>query len=367
MALDAVASALPIQARLRAQYAAPLKPDDALDITLQLPGSGITGIYGPSGAGKTTLLRCIAGLQRARGELRVRGETWQDEKIFLPPHRRPVGYVFQDHNLFPHLNVRKNLDYALSRATLPAPAFEETIVLLAIGHLMKRYPHQLSGGERQRVAIARALLVKPRLLLMDEPMSSLDAGHKQEILPYLENLRAKLDMPVLYVSHSIDEIARLADQLVLLDRGRVAASGPLHEVMARLDRPPFPTGEDAAAILDARVVSRDSEWRLLHVRFAGGMLWIRDSGETIGENLRLRIPARDVSLALQPHTDTSILNILPGKISGLAADGATMSLVRIDVGGSPLLARITRRSIAQLELAVGSAVWAQIKSAAIVR
>jgi molybdate transport system ATP-binding protein len=358
-----------IHASFSLRYPAAQRSGFTLDVALELPARGITGIFGHSGSGKTTLLRCIAGLQHAdHGRLKVKDEIWQDESILLPSHKRPVGYVFQEHSLFPHLTARGNLAYALKRASPAAHAnqFDHIIDLLGIEPLLRRYPQQLSGGECQRVAIARALLVNPRLLLMDEPLSSLDLARKQEILPYLENVRNNLAIPVLYVSHSADEIARLADHLVVLDQGKAVANGPLSEVLNRLDLP-IRLHEEAGAVLQATVTERDSEWHLLRVAFPGGELWVRDSGEAIGTAVRIRILARDISLALQPHADTSILNRLPGKISAIAPDSEATNLVSVDVGESTLIARITRRSTAQLGLAIGSSVWAQIKSAAIVR
>lgn len=368
MALDAVLQAPPIRARFEVRYPDAQGNDCALDVALELPGHGITGIHGRSGAGKTTLLRCVAGLRRAAGQLVVQDEIWQDATTFLPPHRRRLGYVFQEHNLFPHLTARGNLDYARQRAW-PAPAcirFDEAVGLLGIEQLLQRYPHQLSGGECQRVAIARALLINPRLLLMDEPLSALDTARKHEILCCLERLRAELSIPVLYVSHTLDEIARLADHLLVLDRGKTVAGGPLHETLTRLDLAAL-LDEDAGVVLPGRVVSRDRDWGLLRVAFPGGALWLRDGGETIGAAVRLRVPARDVSLSLQPQAGSSILNILPGRISAIAPDGEAMSLVRTAVGEAALIARVTRRSVMQLKLEPGLQVWVQIKAAAIIR
>jgi molybdate transport system ATP-binding protein len=362
-------SADSIQLRFALHYPSPQDAGFTFDLDLELPGRGITGIYGASGSGKTTLLRCIAGLQRTQGRLTVQSETWQDEAIFLPPHQRHVGYVFQEHRLFPHLKARGNLQYAIKRAPhSDHPAqYESIVALLGIEPLLERYPHQLSGGECQRVAIARALLINPRLLLMDEPLSSLDMARKQEILPYLEKLRETLSIPVLYVSHSADEIARLADHLVVLDRGKAVASGALTEVLTRLDLPIRP-GEDTGAMLEASVMERDDKWNLLRIAFAGGELWVRDNGEALGSRVRLRVLARDISLALQPQADSSILNSLPGKVTAVAPDHhKALNLVRIEIGASVLIARITRRSVTQLKLAEGSRVWAQIKSAAIIR
>ncbi len=226
-----------IHARLQLDHGA-----FSLDLDVQLPGRGVTALYGPSGSGKTTCLRCIAGLERpARGFIEVNGQVWQNSEhaVFVPPHKRSVGYVFQEASLFAHLSVRANLAFGLKRI---APAqrrvdMQQATELLGIGHLLDRQPHNLSGGERQRVGIARALLTSPQLLLMDEPLAALDSRRKNEILPYLQRLHDELDIPVLYVSHSQDEVARLADHIVLLDGGRALASGPIGETLARLDLP----------------------------------------------------------------------------------------------------------------------------------
>ena len=341
-----------------------------LDLNLELPGTGITGIFGPSGSGKTTLLRCIAGLQKPQaGELSVEGETWQNNKTFLAAHKRPVGYVFQEASLFPHLSAKGNLQFAMKRADKRGSgvAFDQAISLLGIESLLEHYPEQLSGGERQRVAIARALLINPRILLMDEPLAALDQPRKQEILPYLDKLRTELDIPVLYVSHSADEVARLSNHLVIMDKGRAVASGPLQDVLARLDLP-FQLGEDAGVVLEAKVVERDTQWHLARVEFPGGELWVRDGGDSVGSNVRVRILARDVSIALEPHRDTSIQNLLAGTIAEIADDNdPAASLVQIDVGASKLIARITKRSQQRLGITVGQSVWAQVKSVALVR
>ena len=341
----------------------------ALDVDLELPGRGVTALFGPSGSGKTTLLRLIAGLERADGGfLAVDGRVWQDAGVFLPTHRRPLGYVFQDANLFPHLSVRQNLEYGRARVTAAERrvSLERAIELLGIGPLLARRPHGLSGGERQRVGIARALAVSPRVLLMDEPLAALDLARKREILPYLENLHGELDIPVLYVSHAPDEVARLADHLVVLDAGRAVASGPLADTLARLDLP-IRLGEDAGVVLEGSVVERDARWHLARVAFPGGAVWVRDGGHDPGQAVRVRILARDVSLALARPAGTSILNILPATVTALAVDGhPALVLVRLDVGGSSLLARLTARSAHALELAPGQRVHAQIKAVALV-
>ncbi|KAF0102986.1 MAG: molybdate transport system ATP-binding protein [bacterium] len=353
-----------IQARFRLAY-----PDFTLDVDLDLPGRGVTALFGPSGSGKTTLLRLIAGLARTPdGYLAMKGEVWQDGADFLPTHRRSLGYVFQEASLFPHLSARGNLDYGMKRADacLDRAALDHVIDLLGIGDLLGRRPHQLSGGERQRVAIARALAVKPRLLLMDEPLAALDLARKREILPYLERLHDELDIPVLYVSHAPDEVARLADHIVALEAGRVVAQGPLLDTLARVDLP-IRLGEDAGVVLDTVVDERDADWHLARVSFAGGSLWVRDGGHAIGHPARVRILARDVSLALNRQEGTSILNTLPAGVVEIAPDvHPAQALVRLDLGGSPLLARVTRRSAAALGLTPGQRLYAQVKAVALV-
>ncbi|WP_324780709.1 molybdenum ABC transporter ATP-binding protein [Thiobacillus sedimenti] len=341
-----------------------------LDVALDLPGRGVTALFGPSGSGKTTLLRLIAGLDRAPGRLEVNGEAWQDDanKVFLPTHRRALGYVFQDANLFPHLSARRNLEYGMKRVPPAARRVdvERAVALLGIGHLLERKPDRLSGGERQRVAIARALATSPRVLLMDEPLAALDHARKQEILPYLERLHDELEIPILYVSHAPDEVARLADHIVAIEDGRVAAQGPLGETLARLDLP-IRLGEDAGVVLEGTIAEIDGIWHLARVATAGGDLWVRDSGLPVGRRVRVRILARDISLALEAHGDSSILNLLPATVAQIADDAhPALALVRLDAGGAPLVARITRRSAAKLELHPGQAVWAQIKAVALI-
>ena len=346
-------------------------PSFTLDAELDLPGRGVTALFGQSGCGKTTLLRCIAGLERGGGRLEVNGETWQDADNFVATHRRALGYVFQDARLFAHLRVRGNLDYGMRRAfrrTTGADSrpFDSIVELLGLGPLLDRFPERLSGGEQQRVAIARALLTAPRLLLMDEPLASLDLARKQEILPYLERLRDELEMPVLYVSHAADEVARLADHIVVMDAGRVVAQGPLAETLARLDLP-IRLGEDAGAVFAATVAERDAEWHLARVEFDGGDLWVRDSGAALGSRVRLRILARDISIAASRHDDVSIMNMLPATVTAhVGEDHPALVLVQLHVGGTALLARLTRRSAQRLDLAPGRRVWAQIKAVALI-
>jgi len=344
-------------------------PGFELDVDLNLPGRGVTALFGPSGSGKTTLLRLIAGLSRTpEGYFAMKGELWQDGAKFMPPHKRPLGYVFQEASLFPHLSARGNLEYGMKRSAerLSALELEHVIDLLGIGKLLDRKPHQLSGGERQRVAIARALAVKPRILLMDEPLAALDLKRKHEILPYLERLHDELEIPVLYVSHAPDEVARLADHIVVLESGRVVAQGPLIDTLARVDLP-IRLGEDAGVVLDAVVVERDADWHLTRVAFAGGAFWTRDGGHGVGQHVRVRVLARDVSLALHPSQDSSILNVLPATVEALAeGEHPALAHVRLRVGQSPLLARLTRRSADALGLAPGKPVYAQVKAVALV-
>ncbi len=354
-----------IVARLRLARA-----DFTLDVALELPPRGITALFGASGSGKTTCLRAIAGLERAPGgQVRVLGDTWQDDStgVWLPPHRRAMGYVFQEASLFDHLSVRGNVTFGLNRIASAQRRFAlgQAVDLLGIGNLMDRMPATLSGGERQRVAIARALATSPRLLLLDEPLAALDLARKQEILPWLERLRDELAIPMVYVSHAADEVARLADTLVVLQAGRVVAAGPVANVLSRLDLP-ITLGEDAGVLLDGVVAERDAQWHLCQIAFAGGSLWIRDDGAPLGHRARVRVLARDVSLATTRPEGSSIANVLRGTVTQLANDAhPAHAMLRVSVAGQVFLARLTWRSVHTLGLAVGSPVWLQVKSAAL--
>jgi molybdate transport system ATP-binding protein len=340
-----------------------------LDVDLQLPGKGVTALFGPSGCGKTTLLRCMAGLTRAtQGQFTVNGTLWQSDAVYMPTHQRPLGYVFQEANLFAHLSVRRNLLFGQARVPTAERRIElhSVVELLGIAQLLERMPQGLSGGERQRVAIARALLTSPRLLLMDEPLAALDVARKNEFLPYLERLHDELDIPVVYVSHAPDEVARLADHIVVMQDGRAVAAGPLTETLARLDLP-IELGEDAGVVLHAVVAEIDSTWHLARVEFPGGSLWVRDAGHATGHGVRVRILARDVSIALAPVTGVSIQNCLQATVEQIAGDyHPALSLLRLRAGESPLLARLTRRSAAALTLEPGKTVWVQIKAVALI-
>jgi len=340
-----------------------------LDVNLQLPPRGITALFGSSGSGKTTCLRILAGLEpQARGQVSVAGEVWQSsaQGIFRPVHQRALGYVFQEASLFDHLNVQDNLQYGFKRTPRDQrqQGWDHAVALLGIGHLLGRWPHELSGGERQRVAIGRALASSPRLLLMDEPLAALDAPRKADILPYLERLQAELSLPIVYVSHAIDEVARLADHLVLLDGGRVLASGPTDAMLTRLDLP-LAHGDTASAVIRAQVSGHEPDYHLTLATFAGGCLRVPQQALQLGQVLRIRVQARDVSLTLSPQVDTSILNILPARVTGWSLDGPGQIIVGLDMAGTALLARITRKSFDALGLQEGLQVYAQIKGVAI--
>ncbi len=346
--------------------------DFGLDVDLNWPVRGVTALFGHSGSGKTTLLRCIAGLERALdGYLSVAGELWQDDgaSLFLPTHQRPLGYVFQEPSLFAHLTVRQNLEYGQkrSRGAATAELLDQAVALLGIAPLLARMPAYLSGGEQQRVGIARALASNPRILLMDEPLAALDMQRKAEILPYLERLHKELALPIVYVSHAVDEVARLADRVIVLEGGTVRAQGSVTEVFARTDLY-FAQGDDAGVVLDALLDQDDAAYHLSRLSFPGGAVWVRRIDEALGSQVRIRILARDVSLSRTRQHETSILNILPVRVVAIETDiGSGQTLVQLDASGTALLARITRRSQDALGLAAGMSIWAQIKSVALLR
>lgn len=339
----------------------------SLKIDMSIPAQGITALFGPSGCGKTTLLRAIAGLDHYPGSyLKIGDMRWQDTKHFIPPHQRPLAYVFQEASLFEHLCVRRNLEYGLKRVPQAERrvSLEKAIELLGIGHLQQRKAHNLSGGERQRVAIARALAVSPRLLLMDEPLAALDVNRKQEILPYIESLQTELDIPVIYVSHSPDEVARLADYLVLLEAGQVQGSGTIGDMLTRLDLS-LAHGNEAEALIQASVAEHDHTYHLTYLDSAAGRFTVNQKQLPLGSTVKLRIAARDVSLTLEHQTNTSILNIFAATIDAITSEGDAQVTVRLLLGDIPLLARITRKSASLLDLKPGKLVYAQAKSVAL--
>jgi molybdate transport system ATP-binding protein len=353
------------------------KGNFTLDVELSLPAAGVTVLFGRSGCGKTTLLRALAGLEKPQGVLHFREQVWQDTKSFLPTHQRPIAYVFQEASLFAHLDVRANLEFGYQRIPLSQRriTFDDAVQLLGVDTLLQRKTQQLSGGERQRVAIARALLTSPQWILMDEPLASLDAESKADILPYLEHLRHQLAIPILYITHSIDEMLRLADYLVLMDAGRIRASGAPNGLLTNPDLP-LAYLDEAAAIMDAVILSHDDRYYLTTVQVPGGVLTTTRSHLPVGSATRVRILARDVSITLSPPQHSSILNCLQTQVLDITPDhNPARVLVRLALSSDNknnaapelfcILARITRRSADQLALSAGMTVYAQIKAVAL--
>ncbi|MCA9482575.1 MAG: molybdenum ABC transporter ATP-binding protein [Nitrospina sp.] len=351
-----------LEARLDVRY-----PGFRLNVDLSLALDGVTVLFGPSGCGKTTFLRCIAGLETPpEGHVRVGGETWQDGSRCLPTHKRSIGFVFQDARLFPHKTVHDNLLYGYRRIPGTERKIQPDTVtgLLGLGTLLNRRPLSLSAGEKQRVAIGRALLTSPRLLLMDEPLANLDAQRKQEILPYLSRMRAELDCPILYVSHSMDEVLQLVDTLVLMEKGQVRAVGPAAEVLTRIQPDKALPASLAGSLLETRVTGHEREYGLSLLSCNGQPLHVPHQDLAAGSRLRLHVLAQDVSLVTGPREmQTSVLNILAGKITAIepAGEGGYSVNVLIDVG-QPLLATITKKSLANLKLQPGQEVFAYIKA-----
>jgi molybdate transport system ATP-binding protein len=357
--------------RIEAQFRGPVG-QFRLDAAFTIPATGVSAVFGPSGCGKTTVLRCMAGLHRiAEGRFSLAGEIWQDGTTFRPPWERSVGYVFQEASLFPHLSVRRNLLFGASRAGAPdgrgAIALDEVVELLGIDRLLDRAPQNLSGGERQRVAIGRALLSQPRILLMDEPLSALDRFTKDEILPFLERLHDALALPIVYVSHDLAEVERLADHLVLIENGRVRACGPLAELQSDTSLP-LARARGAAVTLAAVTSGHDARYGLLWLEVDGGRFLVPSPPAAPGRSWRLRIEAGDVSLTISRPVDSSIVNVLPALIAEAAPLSEAELTVVLRLGrdgqGARLLARVTRLSWDQLGLAPGMTVFAQVKGVA---
>ena len=337
-----------------------------LDANFSIPDRGITVVFGPSGSGKTTLLRAIAGLEKSdKGFLKIGDSVWQKGEDFLATHKRQIGYVFQDAALFDHLDVKGNLNFVIKRAIGLKEDFIESIHnLLEIKTLLNRKTTQLSGGERQRVAIARALLTNPKILLLDEPLSALDLKRKNEILPYLDSIHNDLEIPILYVTHSQDEMSRLADHLLLIEDGNIVGSGPVNDMLTRFDMP-LSHGGDAVSIIEAEVLKRDSEFNLMHLDFLGGQFIVPDNSFPVQTKVRIRVVARDVSLTKSKQVDTSILNIFPAMVQEIVNEGEAQIMVRLQIKDTILLACITRKSSYKLRLEKGSEVFVQVKSVAI--
>lgn len=345
-----------------------------LDVDFDAPMRGITAIFGPSGCGKTTVLRCVAGLRHLAGRLTVGGTVWQDDDagVFRKPNQRPVGYVFQEASLFPHLSVQGNLTYGARRRAGTGHSgelgFDEVVELLGIAGLVERSVSGLSGGERQRVAIGRALLSHPRLLLMDEPLASLDESAKEEILPYLEALHANLAVPILYVSHDVREVARLADTMIVLSNGRNLCEGSVEDVLERLDLDLGESRFESGVVLHARVVDHDPRFQMTHLDHFGQKILIPAAPVQPGDEVRLRIRARDVALATEKPRSISVRNVLSGTVREIAERRDTaFAEVLVGLGGGRLRARITRDALADLGLTAGAPVYALVKSITIER
>lgn len=334
-------------------------------------GLGLTAIFGASGSGKTSLINVLAGLHRPeRGRVALDGRTLFDSStnINLPPHRRRLGYIFQDSRLFPHLSVRSNLTYGM-RWVAKADRhqdFDHIVHLLNLGPLLTRRPGKLSGGEKQRVAIGRALLASPRLLLMDEPLASLDVSQKTEILPFIERLRDELALPIALVSHSVEEVVRLADTLVIMSEGNTVESGPVVDVMSRIDLPQVAHLYEAGAAIAVSVEGHDNDFNLTRLTFSGSTLIVPRLAAPKGARMRIRIRARDVALSLTRPKAISVLNVLEGRIVEIGDAGRSQVDILVDVG-SPIIARITRKSFHDLELRPDQTIFALIKAVAIDR
>lgn len=332
----------------------------------------IVGLFGRSGSGKTSIVNALAGTSRPRrGRIVINGETLFDSArgIDLPPDKRRLGYVFQDGLLFPHLDVEANLLYGLRRAPAAARFIDpaHVVELLGLGALLRRSSEKLSGGEKQRVAIGRALLAQPRLLLMDEPLASLDVPRQNEVLRYIEQLRDDLHIPIVYVSHAVGEITRLADMVVLLADGKALAAGPVDEVMGRIDLRPHTGRYEAGSVFNAIVAAHDPTYGLTTLRFEGGELIVPNVEALGGERVRVRIRARDVALALTYPVGSSVLNVLPATVVTISSDEGPIAEVLLRVGPAPLRARVTRRSVHDLMLRDGQEVYALIKAVSLDR
>jgi molybdate transport system ATP-binding protein len=344
------------------------RPDFLMHVDVKLPERGTTVVFGPSGSGKTTLLRAIAGLESgAQGNVIINGSVWQKaDRLFVPPHRRSVGFVFQQSGLLPHLSVRDNLRYGWLRVRGNRAQFDDCVSQLDLSPLFARRISQLSGGERQRIALGRALLTQPEVLLLDEPLAALDSDRRAETLGYLERIKQTTSIPMIYVTHAVDEMSRLADHLVLMGAGQVCHAGPALDVMNRLDVP-LALRDDAGVVVQATVLSTDQKGWLTLVSPLG-QLFAQGSGQDSGQSVRVRLHARDVSIALSHHMDSSVMNILPAKILSLRDALNGQVLVELAVGNQAdqrMLARISHPSSQRLNLHAGQSVWAQIKAVAL--
>ena len=341
--------------------------DFSLELDCTLPASGVTAIYGASGSGKTSLLDCIAGLRKAEPGSRIAfgNHRWQAPDSFTPPWQRGIGYVFQDSRLFPHLTVQENLDYARRRQHADnGPQLEHVVEWLDLAGLLGQGAEELSAGQRQRVAIGRALVSAPSLLLLDEPLANLDREAARQCLGYLQKLHDGLDLPMIYVSHNIDEVSELADHILLLENGRAVGQGSTLELCSQLDNR-LSQEQQAAAITECRIKGHDLDFGLTELELEGHPLYVSHIDQAPGQQRRLRIPARDVSVCRQRPADSSILNILPVTLAAMRDSDDARVTLRLALGSQYLLARITRKSAHQLQLAEGDRLFAQVKSAAL--
>ncbi|MCP4236266.1 MAG: molybdenum ABC transporter ATP-binding protein [Aestuariibacter sp.] len=342
--------------------------DFHLDVQLCLPEKGITSVVGPSGCGKTTLLRGIAGLEHCEGGfLRIGKDIWQDERTFLPTHKRPLGYVFQEASLFVHLSVLGNLEYGFKRIDKLRRkiAIERAVELLRIASLLKRRAGSLSGGERQRVAIARALTVSPKILLMDEPLAALDEEHKHEIMPYIKALHQELDIPVIYVSHSRDEVVRMSEYLVLLEQGHVKGAGCTSDISAKFNWSSVGASQHTSTMINAIVDNHDRIYRLSYLRFSGGLLCVAEQGYSVGQKIRLRIDACDVSITREQQIHTTIPDVLPAVVVSISDAGPVEQSICLRLGDELLFATVLRKSCKLLDLKSGNEVYVQIRKSTV--
>lgn len=363
---------MPIDANGRVELHLTRSTGFSLDVAFDVPSTGVTVLFGPSGCGKTTVLRCVAGLERAHGFVKIKGNTWQDDKshIFLPTYQRRLGYVFQEASLFSHLNVQENLRYGLKRIKSQEGEKRLAIAveLLGIGDLLNRQVSELSGGERQRCAIARALAIEPYVLLMDEPLAALDPERRREILPWLEKLRSELAIPVLYITHSEEELLRLGDQVALLRQGKLEAFGPVGEVSLQMGLDDG-HAHGTASLFTGRVAQKDTQWALMQVKCHGIAFWIPDNGLPLDAQVRVHVSADAVVLSERNASGTSIPNAFYGAIKRvvpLRADAAQV-IVEIDANGQSLLAAVTKRAVHDLDLHPGKLMWAMVKTANILQ
>ncbi|MBC8286122.1 MAG: molybdenum ABC transporter ATP-binding protein [Nitrospinae bacterium] len=351
-----------LEAKFKMNY-----PGFNLDVELNLPARGVTVVFGPSGSGKTTLLRCLSGLEKApSGYMKIAGQVWQDKERFIPIQERKIGLVFQESRLFPHLSIQDNLLYGFQR-TLPAERnlqLNEVVQVLDIKALLQRRPEKLSGGERQRVAIGRALLTSPKLLLMDEPLASLDTQLKAEIIPFIKRIEDEFKTPIVYVTHSMNEVLQLVDTMVILKSGKVANCGPVETVFSDVRLREAMGDEQLGAVLETSVSEHDEEFGLTRLDFMGQALHVPKQNIPVGQNLRVHIHSKDVSLSMaSPQGATSVLNILQAKVKKIGVLDPKGYSVDIELdAGRPILATITRKSLANLNLKPGQPVFANIKA-----